>query len=104
MTSPMPSQWNRALMLGRASVRAGTAAGLAMIPFAAVFRARGLRVNEYGRKTLSGSGPESNGRGAEQRTGVARQVAVKRRPGTARAGQAGTVPRQRGTAPQDAHS
>lgn len=31
---------------------AGTLAGLAMIPFAAAFRARGLRVNEYGRKTL----------------------------------------------------
>lgn len=32
---------------------AGTLAGLAMIPFAAAFRARGLRVNEYGRKTLA---------------------------------------------------
>ena len=30
----------------------GTIGGLAMIPFAAVFRACGLRVNEYGRKTL----------------------------------------------------
>lgn len=34
------------------AIRAGTLAGLAMIPFAAVFRARGLRINEYGRKTL----------------------------------------------------
>jgi uncharacterized membrane protein YagU involved in acid resistance len=33
-------------------LRAGTVAGLAMIPFAAVFRFSGLRVNEYGRKTL----------------------------------------------------
>ncbi len=34
------------------AIRAGTMAGVAMIPFAAVFRARGLRINEYGRKTL----------------------------------------------------
>jgi hypothetical protein len=34
------------------AVRAGTAAGLAMIPFAAFFRSRGQRINEYGRKTL----------------------------------------------------
>lgn len=39
--------------LGREALRAGTLAGLAMIPFAAVFRASGLRVNEYGRKTLA---------------------------------------------------
>ena len=39
------------LLLG-AVLRSGTAAGLAMIPFAAVFRAKGLRINEYGRKTL----------------------------------------------------
>ncbi len=38
--------------LAGASLRAGIAAGLAMIPFAAVFRARGLRINEYGRKTM----------------------------------------------------
>jgi len=36
----------------REALRIGTAAGLAMIPFAAVFRRLGLRVNEYGRKTL----------------------------------------------------
>ncbi len=35
-----------------AALRSGTVAGLAMIPFAAVFRRAGLRVNEYGRKTL----------------------------------------------------
>lgn len=34
------------------SLRTGTLAGVAMIPFAAVFRTRGLRINEYGRKTL----------------------------------------------------
>jgi hypothetical protein len=39
--------------LVRETVRAGLLAGLAMIPFAAIFRARGLRVNEYGRKTLA---------------------------------------------------
>ena len=39
--------------LVRDSLRAGTLAGLAMIPFAAAFRASGLRINEYGRKTLS---------------------------------------------------
>ena len=38
--------------LVRETLRSGTLAGLAMIPFAAVFRARGLRINEYGRKTL----------------------------------------------------
>jgi uncharacterized membrane protein YagU involved in acid resistance len=36
----------------RETFRAGTIAGIAMIPFAAVFRLLGLRVNEYGRKTL----------------------------------------------------
>jgi len=39
-------------LIGEA-LRAGTLAGLAMIPFAAAFRASGLRVNEYGRKTLA---------------------------------------------------
>jgi uncharacterized membrane protein YagU involved in acid resistance len=38
--------------LAREALRSGTLAGLAMIPFAAAFRAFGLRVNEYGRKTL----------------------------------------------------
>lgn len=38
--------------LGREALRVGTLAGLAMIPFAAAFRFHGLRVNEYGRKTL----------------------------------------------------
>jgi hypothetical protein len=36
----------------REATRSGTLAGLAMIPAAAIFRTRGLRVNEYGRKTL----------------------------------------------------
>jgi hypothetical protein len=36
----------------REALRTGTIAGLAMIPFAAFFRSRGLRVNEYGRKML----------------------------------------------------
>lgn len=34
------------------ALRSGMLAGLAMIPFAAIFRGQGLRVNEYGRKTL----------------------------------------------------
>lgn len=45
----------------------------------------------YGRRELAGSGPDSNGRGADRKTGLARQVAVKRQPGTARAGKAGTA-------------
>lgn len=48
---------------------------------------------------LAGSGPDSNGRGADRKTGLARQVAVKRQPGTARADQTRTVPAaRRGTA------
>jgi len=39
-------------VLIREALRAGTVAGLAMIPFAAVFRAAGLRINAYGAKTL----------------------------------------------------
>jgi len=47
---------------------------------------------EYGNRLIAGSGPEiANGRGADRETGHARQVAVKRQPGTARAGQTGTV-------------
>jgi IS605 OrfB family transposase len=54
---------------------------------------------EYGNRQIAGSGPEiSNGRGADRKTGHARQVAVKRQPGTAQAGQTGTVPAQAGTA------
>jgi IS605 OrfB family transposase len=54
---------------------------------------------EYGNRLIAGSGPEiSIGRGADRRTGHARQVAVKRQPGTAQAGQTGTVPAQAGTA------
>jgi len=59
---------------------------------------------EYGRQYLAGSGPDSNGRGADRKTGLARQVAVKRQPGTRTRGQAGTVPQQRGTASEVAHS
>jgi putative transposase len=48
---------------------------------------------------LAASGADSNGRGADRKTGPARQVAVKRQPGTARADQTGTVPAaRRGTA------
>jgi len=36
----------------REALRSGTIAGLAMIPFAAVFRAFGLRINDYGNRTL----------------------------------------------------
>ena len=54
---------------------------------------------EYGNRLIAGSGPEiGNGRGADRKTGHARQVAVKRQPGTAQAGQTGTVPAQAGTA------
>jgi len=54
---------------------------------------------EYGKRQIAGSGPEiANGRGADRKTGLARQVAVKRQPGTAPAGQTGTVPPQGRTA------
>jgi transposase len=47
---------------------------------------------EYGNRLIAGSGPEiGNGRGADRRTGLARQVAVKRQPGTAQVGQTGTA-------------
>jgi len=51
MTIPIGSRdaWSALI---RETLRAGSVAGLAMIPFAALFRAFGLRVNEYGRKTL----------------------------------------------------
>jgi len=53
----------------------------------------------------AGSGPETrNGRGADRKTGPARQVAVKRQPGTAPAGQTGTVSRQRETAKASTHA
>jgi putative transposase len=59
----------------------------------------------YGRRQIAGSGPEiANGRGADRKTGPARQVAVKRQPGTRQRGQTGTVPRQRGTAKVIAHA
>jgi IS605 OrfB family transposase len=52
----------------------------------------------YGKQVIAGSGPEINGRGADRKTGLARRVAVKRQPGTAHAGQPGTVPPQGRTA------
>ncbi len=42
--------WRTAVLA--AALRAGTLAGLAMIPFTAMFRGGGWRVNEYARKTL----------------------------------------------------
>jgi IS605 OrfB family transposase len=57
-----------------------------------------INLAAYGRRELAGSGPDSNGRGADRKTGHARQVAVKRQPGTATAGQTGTVLAQAGTA------
>jgi putative transposase len=57
-----------------------------------------LNLAEYGNRQVAGSGPETgNGRGADRKTGLARQVAVKRQPGTAQAGQTGTAVSQ-GTA------
>ena len=53
---------------------------------------------DYGTRYLAGSGPDSNGRGADHTTGPARQVALKRQPCTAPADQTGTVPTQDGTA------
>jgi putative transposase len=43
---------------------------------------------------LAASGADSNGRGADRKTGLARQVAVKRQPGTRQRGQTGTLPPQ----------
>ncbi len=43
---------------------------------------------------LAGSGPDSNGRGADRKTPLAGQVAVKRQPGKASACQTGTFPPQ----------
>jgi IS605 OrfB family transposase len=64
-----------------------------------------LNLAAYGRRQIAGSGPEiANGRGADRKTGLARQVAVKRQPGTRQRGQTGTVPRQHGTAKVSAHA
>jgi len=57
-----------------------------------------LNLAGYGKHQLAGSGPDSNGRGADRKTTPGSRVAVKRQPGTGHAGQTGTVPRQRGTA------
>jgi putative transposase len=43
---------------------------------------------------LAASGADSNGRGADRQTPSGVQVAVKRQPGTAQAGQTGTLPPQ----------
>ena len=52
----------------------------------------------YGDRLVAGSGPETlNGRGADRKTTPGSQVAVKRQPGTAQAGQTGTAAPQ-GTA------
>jgi putative transposase len=50
-----------------------------------------------GRRELAGSGPDSNGRGADRQASPGMQVAVKRQPGTRQRGQAGTAAPQ-GTA------
>ncbi|MGH3208951.1 MAG: IS607 family element RNA-guided endonuclease TnpB [Trebonia sp.] len=53
---------------------------------------------EYGNQQIAGSGPEiPNGRGADRKTGPARQVAVKRQPGTPHGDKTGTAAPQ-GTA------
>jgi len=57
-----------------------------------------LNLAALGRRELAGSGPDSNGRGADRKTGHARQVAVKRQPGTADAGKTGTAVSQGTTA------
>lgn len=57
-----------------------------------------INLAEYGNRQVAGSGPETpNGRGADRKTRLARQVAVKRQPGTAQAGKTGTAAPQ-GTA------
>ena len=56
-----------------------------------------LNLAQYGRNELkvAASGAETrNGRGADRKTGLARQVAVKRQPGTRQRGQTGTLPPQ----------
>jgi transposase len=58
-----------------------------------------INLAEYGNRLIAGSAPEiPNGRGADRKTTSGSQVAVKRQPGTANAGQTGTVPAQAGTA------
>ncbi len=52
----------------------------------------------YGKHQLAASGADSNGRGADRKTGLARQVAVKRQPGMRQRRQTGTVPTRDGTA------
>lgn len=60
---------------------------------------------EYGARMIAESGSEiENGRGADRKTPSGVQVTVKRQPGTRQRGQTGTVPRQRGTVSEEAHS
>ena len=55
-----------------------------------------------GESDVAGSGPETeNGRGTDHKTSHARLVAVKRQPGTATAGQAGTAAPQGAAVGQD---
>jgi putative transposase len=63
-----------------------------------------LNLAAYGWRELAGSDPDSDGRGADRKTGLARQVAVKRQPGTATAGKTGIVLAQAGTAKVSAHA
>ena len=53
-----------------------------------------VNLAEYGKQHLAGSGPDSNGRGADRQTPPGVQVAVKRQPGTRQRGQTGTLPPQ----------
>jgi putative transposase len=57
-----------------------------------------LNLAEYGNRQVAGSGPETlSGRGADRKTPLGVQVAVKRQPGIAQAGKTGTAAPQ-GTA------
>jgi len=57
-----------------------------------------LNLAGYGKHQLAGSGPDSNGRGADRKTTPRSRVAVKRQPGTAHAGQTGPSRRKGRTA------
>jgi IS605 OrfB family transposase len=57
-----------------------------------------INLARYGEQVIAGSGPEINGRGVDRKPPSRVRVAVKRQPGTASAGQTGTVPSQDGTA------
>ena len=59
-----------------------------------------VNLAEYGRQVIAGSGPEMQKTGAEpgRKSSSGWQAALKRQPGSATAGQTGTVPPQDGTA------